>query len=131
MIEEDEGADHLALAVRQRPAHLEAIAEVAGTRHDHQFQRVAGLGIAQHGIIGGKPAHEVSVIFADIITAIVGRRPSAETLSSSRRTPEPIASGAVIKRHHVIASEAKQSRAAKSVWIASSLALLAMTAVST
>ena len=58
MIEEDEGADHLPLAVRQRAAHLESVAEVAGARHDDEFQRVAGGGIAKHGIVGGKPAHE-------------------------------------------------------------------------
>src|ERR1700681_3765951 len=65
MIEEDEGPDHLALAVRQRAAHLEAVAEVAGARHDDQLQRVAGVRIAEHGVVGGKPAHEeISVIFA-------------------------------------------------------------------
>ena len=57
MIEEDEGTDHLPLAVRQRAAHLESVAEVAGARHDDEFQRVAGFGIAEHGIVGGKPAH--------------------------------------------------------------------------
>src|SRR5258708_28720960 len=64
MIEEDEGADHLALAVRQRAAHLESIAEVTGARHDDKLKRVAGFGIAEHGIVGGKPAHDVSVDFA-------------------------------------------------------------------
>ena len=57
MIEEDEGPDHLPLAMRQRAPHLETIAEVAGARHNDQFQRVAGSGIAGHGIVGGKPAH--------------------------------------------------------------------------
>src|SRR5271156_4961507 len=59
MVEEDEGADHLALAVRQRAAHLESVAEVAGARHDDQFERVAGAGIAKYGVVGGKPAHDV------------------------------------------------------------------------
>src|SRR6202163_3225444 len=86
MIEEDEGADHLALAVRQRAAHLESIAEVAGARHDDQFQRVAGFGIAEHGIVGGKPAHKVSIIFANIIAAFIWCRPSAET-GQSRLAP--------------------------------------------
>ena len=63
MIEEDEGADHLPLAMRQRATHFEAIAEVAGARHDHQFQRVAGFGIAEHGIVGWHPAHGASAIF--------------------------------------------------------------------
>ncbi len=40
VVEEDERADHLALAVGQRAAHLEA-AKVAGTRHDHEFHGVA------------------------------------------------------------------------------------------
>ena len=60
MIEEDEGADHLPLAVRQRAAHLESVAEVAGARHDDEFERVAGQRIAEDGIVGGMPAHEVS-----------------------------------------------------------------------
>ena len=51
MVEEDEGADHLPLAVRQRAPHLETVAEVAGARHDDQFERVAGEGIAEHGIV--------------------------------------------------------------------------------
>ncbi len=76
MIEEDEGADHLALAVRQRAAHLESIAEVTGARHDDKFQRVAGFGIAKHGIVVGKPAHEV-LLFAAIIAAFIWCRPSA------------------------------------------------------
>ena len=53
LVEEDEGADHLALAVRQRAAHLEAVAEVAGARHDDEVERVAGVRIAEHGIVGG------------------------------------------------------------------------------
>src|SRR5262249_15052578 len=40
MIEEDEGPDHLALAVRQRATHLKSVAEVAGARDDDKFQRV-------------------------------------------------------------------------------------------
>src|SRR5450631_3206907 len=60
MIEEYEGADHLALAMRQRATHLETIAEIAGARYDHQFERVAGFAIAEHGVVGGDPAHEVS-----------------------------------------------------------------------
>ena len=57
MIEEDEGADHLPLAMRQRAPHRKAIAEVAGARHDDEIERVAGFGIAEHGIVGGLPAH--------------------------------------------------------------------------
>ena len=57
MVEEDEGPDHLPLAMRQRAAHLKAIAEIAGARHDDKLERIAGLGIAQHGIVVGKPAH--------------------------------------------------------------------------
>ena len=52
MVEEDEGPDHLPLAMRQRAAHLKAIAEIAGARHDDKLERIAGLGIAQHGIVG-------------------------------------------------------------------------------
>ena len=36
----------LPLVVRQRPAYLESIAEVAGAWHDDQFQRIAGFYIA-------------------------------------------------------------------------------------
>src|SRR3984893_17828350 len=79
MIEEDEGADHLARAMRQRAGLRESSAEVAGARPDDQFQRVAGFGIAEHGIVGGKPAHKVSIIFANIIAAFIWCRPSAET----------------------------------------------------
>src|SRR5579862_285287 len=67
MIEENEGADHLPLAVRQRAAHLESIAEVAGARYDDKFKRIAGTGIAEHGIVGGLPAHEVSKQVSAII----------------------------------------------------------------
>src|ERR1700680_577877 len=87
MIEEDEGADHLPPAVRQRAAHLESIAEVTGARHDHQFQRVAGFGIAEHGIVVGKPAHwSLRKLRADDSTSTsfrpsrrlgAGRRPTA------------------------------------------------------
>ncbi|MGY4341587.1 hypothetical protein ACVWW3_006493 [Bradyrhizobium sp. LM2.9] len=57
MVEEDEGPDHLPLAMRQRPAHREAIAEIARARHDDEIERVAGHGIAKHGIVRGLPAH--------------------------------------------------------------------------
>jgi len=76
MIEKDERADHLPLAVRQRPAHLESIAEIAGARHDDEFQRVAGFGIAEHGIIGGKPAHGGLHGFLQVMISILaGVRP--------------------------------------------------------
>ena len=52
MVEEDEGADHLPLAMRQRAAHLESVAEVAGARHDDKLERVTGEGIAENGIVG-------------------------------------------------------------------------------
>src|ERR1700753_2603427 len=65
MIEEDEGDDHLPLAVRHRAAHLKTIAEIAGPRHDDQFQRIAGLGIAEYGVVGGMPAHGSSIIVCD------------------------------------------------------------------
>src|SRR5262245_20878025 len=57
MIEEDEGTDHLPLAMRQGAAHDESVAEVAGARYDDEVERVAGQGIAEHGIVGGLPAH--------------------------------------------------------------------------
>ena len=65
MIEEDEGPDHLPLAMRQRAPHHESVAEVAGARHDDEIERVAGHGIAEHGIVGGLPAHgELLVTFS-------------------------------------------------------------------
>ena len=57
MIEEDKRPDHLPLAMRQRAPNHKAIAEIAGARHDDDIERVAGGGIAEHGIVGGKPAH--------------------------------------------------------------------------
>ena len=57
MIEEDERPDHLPLAVRQRAPDRKAVAEVAGARHDDEIERIAGLGIAEYGIVGGLPAH--------------------------------------------------------------------------
>ncbi len=57
MVEEDEGADHLPLAMRQRAADLKSVAEIAGARHDDEIERVAGFGIAEHGVVGGLPAH--------------------------------------------------------------------------
>ena len=56
LVEEDEGADHLPLAVRQRAAHLEA-AEVAGARHDDEVERIAGVRVAEDGIARWHPAH--------------------------------------------------------------------------
>src|SRR4029079_16815861 len=58
MVEEDEGPDHLPLAMRQRAPHGKAVAEVAGAWHDDEFKRVAGPGIAERGIVGWHPAHE-------------------------------------------------------------------------
>src|SRR3954463_8476257 len=57
MVEEDEGSDHLPLAVRQCAAYREAVAEIARARHDDEIERIAGHGIAEHGIVGGLPAH--------------------------------------------------------------------------
>src|SRR6202042_902178 len=75
MVEENKRPDHLALAVRQRAAHLEAVAEVAGARHDDEFKRIAGLRIAENGIVGGKPAHGgAPLIVAPIIAGIVRAR---------------------------------------------------------
>ena len=56
LIEEDERSDHLLARCGQRAAHLEA-AEVAGTRHDHLLDGVAGEGIAGLGVVVGLPAH--------------------------------------------------------------------------
>jgi hypothetical protein len=57
MVEEDEGPDHLPPAMRQRAPHHEAIAEIAGAGYDDEIERVTGLGIAEHGIVGRLPAH--------------------------------------------------------------------------
>ena len=56
LVEEDEGADHLPPGRGQRAAHLEA-AEVAGARHDHLLDGVAGAMVARLRIFGGGPAH--------------------------------------------------------------------------
>jgi hypothetical protein len=57
LIEEDEGTDHLALAVRQRAAHGKAVAEIAHARNDNQFERVARALVAEHRVLVGHPAH--------------------------------------------------------------------------
>ncbi len=49
LIEEDERAHHLPPAMGQGAAHLEA-AEVAGTRHDDERQRLARAPVAEHGV---------------------------------------------------------------------------------
>ena len=59
MVEEDERANHLALAVRQRPPHLEPVTEVARSGHENQLQRLAGFPISDNRIVRRKPAHVV------------------------------------------------------------------------
>ena len=56
LVEEDEGPDHLLLRRGQRAAHLEA-AEIAGARHDHVLDGVAGELVAGNGVLAGLPAH--------------------------------------------------------------------------
>ncbi|CLA76183.1 Uncharacterised protein [Mycobacterium tuberculosis] len=51
MIEENERADHLPLAVRERAANRKAVTQIAGARHDDELKRVAGLRIAEDRII--------------------------------------------------------------------------------
>ena len=59
LVEEDEGSDHLALAMRQRAAHLET-AEITRPRHDHEFERIAGVLVAKHRVPGRQPTHRPS-----------------------------------------------------------------------
>src|SRR5205823_324578 len=56
LVEEDEWADHLPLGMRQGATHLET-AEIAGPRHDHQFEGVARSLVAGDRIVGRMPAH--------------------------------------------------------------------------
>ena len=56
LVEEDERPDHLLLRRRQRAAHLEG-AKIAGARHDHMLDGIAGELIAGHGVLGRQPAH--------------------------------------------------------------------------
>jgi hypothetical protein len=58
-VEEDERADQPPARGRQGAANLEA-ADVAGVRHDHQFDRVAAGRITGTGIVSGKEAHGAS-----------------------------------------------------------------------
>jgi len=53
LVEENERAHHLPPAMRQRPAHREAVAEIAHTRHDDQFERVARIFVAEHRVLVG------------------------------------------------------------------------------
>src|SRR5205809_7284508 len=57
LIEEDEGTDHLALAMRQRAAHREAVAEIAYARNNDELERVTRSFLAEHWIGRGQPAH--------------------------------------------------------------------------
>jgi hypothetical protein len=73
VIEEDEGTDHLPLAVRQCAAHREAVAEIAGPRHDDEFKCVTGLRVAKDRIVRGHPAHGlllVKIVIAGLDPAI-------------------------------------------------------------
>ena len=53
LVEEDEGPDHLAPAMRQGPAHGKAVAEIAHARNHDQLERIAGMLIAQHRVLVG------------------------------------------------------------------------------
>src|SRR5262245_42973408 len=57
LVEEDEGANHLALRVRQGPAHLEA-SEVSRARCDDEIERIAGAFVAEYRILVGQPTHD-------------------------------------------------------------------------
>ncbi len=77
LVEEDEGADHLAASRRQRAAHLEA-ADVACARYDHLLDGIARQRVAKFGVFGGLPAHR----------AILSGRPRrADALVIARRGP--------------------------------------------
>ena len=56
LVEEDEGADHLAADRGQGPADREA-AEIMRARHDHLFERLAGAGIARDRVMIGQLRH--------------------------------------------------------------------------
>src|SRR5258705_551225 len=56
MVEEDEGTDHAALRRGQRAADRKA-ADVAGARHDHALDGIAGGRVARTGVLAGKEAH--------------------------------------------------------------------------
>ena len=49
LVEEDEGADHLALGCRQCAPHLEA-AKIAGTGHDDTLDQIGRLRVTRHRI---------------------------------------------------------------------------------
>ena len=59
LVEEDEGTDHLPLAMRQRAAHLEA-AEVACAGHDDEVEGIAGVRVAEDRVARWHPAHGLS-----------------------------------------------------------------------
>jgi len=41
LIEEDERTDHLPLLIRHGATHGKAVAQIAHTRNNHQFERIA------------------------------------------------------------------------------------------
>ena len=56
LVEEDEGPDHLLGCRGQRAPHLEG-ADVAGARHDHVLDGIAGAFVSGNGVLAGLPAH--------------------------------------------------------------------------
>ena len=91
--------------MRQRAPHLKAIAEIAGARHDDEFERVAGFGIAEHGIVGGLPAHGDSLKFA-VLYQKFGRSspgprtfpPAGASRRASGRSNPPRAPSGLLRR---------------------------------
>ena len=57
LVEEDEGADHLALGGGQRTAHRH-LAQIDRARDDQGLNGIDARGIAGHGVGAGGPGHE-------------------------------------------------------------------------
>src|SRR4029450_4051367 len=57
LIEKDEWTNHLPLVTGQSAAHLKAVAQIADSRNDDEFQRITGSLIAEYWISGGQPTH--------------------------------------------------------------------------
>ena len=84
LVEEDEGPDHLLLRRGQRAAHLEA-AEIAGARHDHVLDGIAGVRDRREWGLGRVASSRVtSFSGSPPIANLVSPGASAKTLTLPR-----------------------------------------------
>jgi hypothetical protein len=59
LIEKDEWPNHLTLIARQSAAHFKAVAQIADSRNNDEFQRITRSLIAEDWIGRGQPTHYI------------------------------------------------------------------------